>query len=417
VEESAGFRPRVHTLESYLLVVVYSLLKKWSVEDTAERLNRQATRWFHKRYKRYPKIFRDGRRRRFYPHQTSVNALLERLSPEFVEETFQEFFVAQLVQAIETGLVSPNVRLLVDNTRYAYYGDERDEYTMRYHKFLGTDVGRFYQGSLVVTSGVALFLRFSSLKRGESRVAKICGDVEALQDHGISVLRALFDREFYRTRLVRDLTTLGVPVIMPAKQFKGVRRRYRQFLRGRAGLVQPYNLAQTARRYPTQQAARMSLVIIGRHDLDPRDVRATHLPTPAGERDAMKDLRAFLTTARPWKNARAFTAYLLREYKIRWRVECAFRDLNKFAPNWRTNSRSARAFYFGVSAALYNVWQLRAKTRAKRANVLVPKKQALVQEEMNREIGRLFKALQRERGNLWEDNCWAAYGFEEKLYA
>ncbi len=417
LEQVTRFRPRVHSLEEYLLIVVYALLKRWSIHQAAERLNHQAALWFHKRYKRWPKRFRDARRRRYYPHQTSINALLARLSPEFVEETFREFFLAQLQQAVETKLVSPNLRLLVDNTRYAYYGSERDVHTIKYHKFLGTDVGRFYQGVVVVTSGVALFTRFSLLATGQSRVSKIRDDVLALQSRGLVVKRALMDREFYRVLLIKDLKDLGVPVIIPAKQYLSVRAGYRRFLRHRRGLVQPFNLVQTARKYHSQQAVRVRMAIIGRGDHDPRVVRAGHVLSPAGETRAMRDLRAFLTTIPPWKDAYAFTRYLCREYKVRWRIESAFRDLNKFAPNWRTNRLSMRLFYLGVCATLYNIWQLRAKTRQRHRNTLVPVTQALVQEEMVEELIRDFRAIRRDREEIFENNHWAAYEFEKKLYA
>ncbi|MHA1731951.1 MAG: hypothetical protein ACTSU5_08400 [Promethearchaeota archaeon] len=416
-ERVTRFRPRLHSLEEYLLVVVYALLKRWSIHQAAEHLNRQATLWFFKRFKRWPKRFRDARKRRFFPHQTSINAFLRSLPVSFVEETFQEFFLAQLREAVSAGLASPNVRLLVDNTRYANYGRDRDEYSIKYHKFPGTDHGHFYQGVLAVTNGVALFTRFSPLARGRSRVSKIRGDVTALQSLGVTVKRVLVDREFYRVLLVKDLKDRGVPVVIPAKNYKAVSKRYRAFLRGRRGLVQPYNLVQTCRKYHSQEAVRVRLAIIGVDDRDPREVREEHLQSSLGEELAMAKLRGFLTTIPPWKDEYAFTRYLCREYKVRWRVESAFRDLNKFAPNWRTNSHSARLFYFGVCAALYNVWQLRSKTRTRLENRVVPVDQALVQQEMVEELLEEFRASRYEREREFEEKHWAAYGFDEKLYA
>ncbi|MHA1733741.1 MAG: hypothetical protein ACTSU5_17480 [Promethearchaeota archaeon] len=58
----------MHSLEEHLLVVVYALLEGWSTRQAAERPNRQATPLFFKRFKRWPKRFRDARKRRFFPH-------------------------------------------------------------------------------------------------------------------------------------------------------------------------------------------------------------------------------------------------------------------------------------------------------------------------------------------------------------
>ncbi|MHA1731533.1 MAG: hypothetical protein ACTSU5_06300 [Promethearchaeota archaeon] len=60
-------------------------------------------------------------------------------------------------------------------------------------------------------------------------------------------------------------------------------------------------------------------------------------------------------------------------------MDSASRDLNELAPNWRTNSHSARPFHFGACASLYNAWQLRSKTRTRPEDHFVPVEQALVQ--------------------------------------
>ncbi|MHA1731534.1 MAG: hypothetical protein ACTSU5_06305 [Promethearchaeota archaeon] len=195
--------------------------------------------------------------------------------------------------------------MLVDNTRHAHKGRDWDEYLIRYHKFPSTDYGHFYQGVLAVTNGVAPFTRFSPLARERSRVSKIRGGAATLQSSGVTVKRVLMDREFYRVLLLKDLKDLGIPVVVPANNYKAVRKRYRAFLRGRRGLVQPYNLVQTCREYHSQEAVRVRLAINEVDDRDPREVQATHFSTPRGERSALAELRGSPTTLPPRIGKRA----------------------------------------------------------------------------------------------------------------
>ncbi|MHA1733739.1 MAG: hypothetical protein ACTSU5_17470 [Promethearchaeota archaeon] len=101
--------------------------------------------------------------------------------------------------------------------------------------------------------------------------------------------------------------------MVPAKNYKAVRKRYRAFLRGLRGLVQPYNLVQTCREYHSRDAARVRLAITTVDDRDPREVREGRPQSPRGEELAVAKLRGFTTTNPPWKDEYAFTRYPCRE--------------------------------------------------------------------------------------------------------
>ncbi|MHA1732820.1 MAG: hypothetical protein ACTSU5_12815 [Promethearchaeota archaeon] len=132
---------------------------------------------------------------------------------------------------------------------------------------------------------------------------------------------------------------------------------------------------------------------------------------------ALGELRGFPAAIPPWKHECASTRYPCRVYEVRWRVEPASRDLNEFAPNWRTNSHSVRVSHSGACAAPYNVWQARSETRTRLENRVAPVDQALVQREVVEELLEEFRASSYEREREFEEERWAAYIFDENSFA
>ena len=54
--------------------------------------------------------------------------------------------------------------------------------------------------------------------------------------------------------------------------------------------------------------------------------------------EAIKELSAFFTTLKPWKNEHSWVRWLTKTYKIRWNQETGFRSLNIIHEQFRYRS-------------------------------------------------------------------------------
>ncbi len=361
------FRPRRYQLSDFVAVRFYALLANCSTHHAAETLNTAFTASLMAGGKYQPQLFRDGaRRRRVVPHQTDVDKFFRRLSERDVRTIFGGVLDAW-VQEITANVGQRRAwKFIADNTKFPYYGKKDPRKHIKAPHLPGTKHAWMFQGNSVASAGIHLFADFHSLTRGVYRCAAILPTLSWLRWSGIPARAALFDREFYRAALVHDLTSQGIPVLMPTKKHPWTLRRMAQYLHGTAGVVSGNVFTQSFKQYPNQSAAFVRLALIGHDDQACGEIREQYIQGLLSLDEALAKLAGFYTTLRPWKNENAWAQYLARLYKRRWSVETGFRELNALHPHFRCRSHVQKWADLFMRGWSYNLWQFWAFNHARR---------------------------------------------------
>ena len=73
------------------------------------------------------------------------------------------------------------------------------------------------------------------------------------------------DRKFYRASLIKELKDQKLPVIIPAKKFKKVKKHFEEFLLGKKKICENYLFSQTqkTKRWPSSVHVRLVLTAHG----------------------------------------------------------------------------------------------------------------------------------------------------------
>ncbi len=107
----------------FLKVFFFSEIMGRSIHDSSEMLNE----YLLSQKKGRRKIFTDGRRRRMLPHQTEVNKYLRKIGLQRARNILQECLDEQLKEALDKGLISQKVNILIDFTEHPYYGKRENK--------------------------------------------------------------------------------------------------------------------------------------------------------------------------------------------------------------------------------------------------------------------------------------------------
>lgn len=357
---SYGKKRRFYQYEPFHFVAVklFSLSLNISVHQAAEILNWRFSEYHEKEQLNSIKIFKDGKRkRRKIPHQTDIDQIFRNLTEKDVKTLWGGILDHFARVIIKKQLQNRTWLSMVDNTKFPYYGKKHPKKHIGSHKLPGTNVAWMFQGISLHSKDIHVFTGFHSLTKGIYRALKVPDSVAWQRFIDPNIHRIAFDREFYRAKLVGDLKKMGVKCIFPTKKFAWVKYKMTQFLHGKKGLVIGNIFSQSNKQYPKQVAAFVHLVIIGKNNEMPWDIRAQFQAGLLTEEEALKKLSGFFTTYRPWKNHKAWIRYLIREYKRRWNIETGFSMLNFIHFSSRARLFTAKLVDLYARAILYDWWQ------------------------------------------------------------
>ena len=220
----------------FLKVFFFSEIISRSIHDTSEMLNTH----FLKHLKGRRKIYADGRKKREIPHQTEVNKYLRNIGLQKARDILKECLDAQLKDALEQGIISKKVNILIDFTEHPYYGRRNDPMIKGTNRQKGTKKMRHYLGFSLLSRSVHLYAGLEHVPQGQSKIPIIIQFLDHVLDLGFELNYVLMDREFYRVELLDAVKERKGNVLIPAKFYKKIQLFIEQYLRGKGNRVRKY---------------------------------------------------------------------------------------------------------------------------------------------------------------------------------
>jgi hypothetical protein len=321
-------------------------------------MNQNYARYYREKFHLSLKFYGDRlRSRRLVPHQTDVDKFFRRLTEKEVHFIFGNLLNAVNRTIRQKIIGGSKLRVLVDNTEYAYYGHAHHPFEIGTHRHPGTQKARLFQGIALQGSGMTLFSEFRLLRYNQYRAKHIGVATEWLRWQGFSLSYALMDREFYRAALVKELKSRHLPVIIPAKKYQFVVHELNRFLHGSRPLVASYLFQQTQGTKPWPSAVNLHLALVAHNGQSALDIRRAYRQGQLSLDEALHQLAGFFTTLHPSKNHASWCRWLARTYKKRWCQETAFRMLNEIHPSFRNRYPTVQLAQLYLRGIIYNQWQ------------------------------------------------------------
>jgi hypothetical protein len=339
-------------------VLAYSWVRGVSIDHAAERLDDFAiTEGSHA-----PHVFADGRQSRAYPHQTSVNEWLRELDLPAARRLCKAVFGAALRLARERKLLPRQVVIEYDLTPHGYWGRRRDPLIKGSTLVEGTRFIRHYHAAMIHGGGVSLYVALDHVAKSQSKVPFLLETARWLKTLGFNVKWALADREYYRHGVLAGLKREGIDVITPAKDYPQMRAAKEDFLLGRKGRVQAFQLGTKNKKGARTLYAACWVVICPVKGAGPLDAIVAEVRQQKMTLDeAAAKLFGLLTTAAPQGHGRGFPRLILRLYRMRWQIETGFREMEVKHSPWRSEHDGTRLVDELGRAMLHNAWQLARK--------------------------------------------------------
>jgi len=213
----------------------------------------------------------------------------------------------------------------------------------------GTKRFEAYATLQVVAGPVNAVLDCARVTRDTDNVDFVREFVQTLRDCKVHARMILLDREFFSVDIMNALSASGSRYLMPAVKTVGIKRAIGEYHHG---------LRNSASRYVMKNAA-------GRYERFVLIIRPAANPDGDKGRKAgrLTDNYVVFATNLPFGRAQLGILTLPEEYRRRWGIETAYRQVEEVRP-W-TTSRDAtfRMILFFASLFMYNMW---AVERAKR---------------------------------------------------
>jgi len=340
----------------FLKVFFYSEIIGRSVNDTSEMLNAHILS--HKKGRR--KIFADGRQKRVIPHQTAVNKYLRKIGLQKARNVLRECLDDQLKQALNLGLISQKVNILIDFTEHPYYGQREDNMIKGTNRQKGTKKMRHYLGFSLLSRGVHLYAGLEQVATGRSKIPIIIEFLDHLLDIGFELNYVLMDREFYRAEILDEIKGMGGNTLIPAKQYKKIKQFITEYLEGTKGRVRKYTFS-SAPGARCRFFTNIYLIIKAKRGFSLQGVKRDYKSGKITLKDACHRVFTIMTTEKPKGNTSSWASRTSLLYRKRWLIETGFSDLNRINRRWRSNHDHVRYLDMMVRMLLYNSWKMNRK--------------------------------------------------------
>jgi len=340
----------------FLRVFFFSEIIGRSIHDTSEQLN--AYYLSKKRGRR--KIFTDGRKKRSVPHQTEVNRYLRKIGLRRTRKILRRCLDFQLKEALNQGIISRKVNILIDFTEHPYYGKRTDNLIKGTNRAKGTLKMRHYLGFSILSRETHLYAGLEQVAKGRSKIPIILNFLDHLLELGLKLKYVLMDREFYRAELIDRIKRKGGHVLIPAKSYKKVKQIITDYLDGKSGRVRKYRFSTTqgAKRRHWQD---VNLIIKAKRGYSLQGVKRDYKKGIITLKDAHHRVFSIMTTEKPKGKESSWASRTSLFYRRRWLIETGFSDLNRINRRWKSNHDNVRLLDMLARMLLYNSWKMNKK--------------------------------------------------------
>lgn len=361
----------------FLKVFFFSEIVGRSIHDTSEMLNEYNLS--QRRGRR--KIYADGRKKRFIPHQTEVNKYLRRIGLTKARNILRECLDKQLKEALDLGLISNKVNVLIDFTEHPYYGKRDDKMIKGTNRQKGTNKMRHYLGFSILSRDLHLYAGLEQVATGRSKIPIIIEFLDHLLSLGFGLKYVLMDREFYRTELLDEIKGMGGNVLIPAKAYRKVKKAIEEYITGKGNRVRKYSFSSApVVKYRFFQ--NVYLIIKAKRGFSLQGVKRDYQNGRIPLKVAQTRIFTIMTTEKPKGKTSSWASRTSQFYKRRWMIETGFSDLNRINRRWKSSHDNVRYLDMTARMLLYNCWKMNRnliKARSKKAGKI--KEWTLVQNQ------------------------------------
>ncbi len=346
---------RYHDLD-FLKVFFFSEIIGRSIHETSEMLN--AYYFSHKKGRR--RIFADGRKKRLIPHQTEVNKYLRRIGLQKARNILRECLDEQLKKALDLNLISKKVNVLIDFSEHSYYGKREDKMIKGTNRQNGTKKMRHYLGFSLLSRDVHLYAGLEHVATGQSKIPVIIDFLDHLLELGFELKYVLMDREFYRAELLDEIKGMGGEALIPAKQYKKVKRFITDYLEGKKNRVMKYIFSTGSDKHD-RFFQHVYLIIKAKRGFSLQGVKRDYKNGKITLKDAHHRIFTIMTTEKPRGKQSSWASRTSLFYRRRWLIETGFSDLNRINRRWKSSRDNVRFLDMLVRLLLYNSWKMNKK--------------------------------------------------------
>ncbi|WP_371804785.1 transposase [Candidatus Lokiarchaeum ossiferum] len=369
-----------YSAEDFWEILIMHSLMDLSLDEASDELNKIL--WQKENSKRrrklLPKQFPGTfiRRERKCPNGDQVRKYRQSLPLWILNRLNDVIFDAQLTYALQKGLISHQLDLLVDNTDQWYYGSDRfpkNPLINRSHKGPGTSRRRNYLGLMIKSQGTSLFVGIHLIKKKHSNVPKIMHCIDRLILRGFNVRTVIGDRWFPTYELLSELNPRGIHYIGPYRKWKPIKRLLEDYLKKGTHYIQPYTLKGAPKKCYHLPGIQVWLIFTNRQGRRLRDIRRDYQLRLIDLSEAMKEIMVMMTTKPPPKRKKAqqgWASSICQKYDRRWQIETGFRDINRLGPPSNAHTNARKFTMRSVQYWLYNTWQIERARRRKNKNLL-----------------------------------------------
>ena len=337
----------------FLKVFFFSEIIGRSIHDTSEKLNG----YYLSQKKGRRKIFTDGRKKRLIPHQTEVNKFLRNISVKTARNILREVLDKQLQEALQKGLISNKVNVLIDFTEHPYYGKRNDKMIKGTNRQKGTLKMRHYLGFSILSRETHLYAGLEHVATGQSKIPIIIKFLDHLLELGFELKYVLMDREFYRAELLDEIKGMGGDTLIPAKQYKRIKQLITDYLEGRKNRVMKYTFS-SAIEVKCRFFAHVYLIIKAKRGFSLQGVKRDYKNGKITLKDAHHRIFTIMTTEKPKGKTSSWASRTSLFYRRRWLIETGFSDLNRINRRWKSNHDGLRYLDMLARMMLYNSWKM-----------------------------------------------------------
>jgi hypothetical protein len=192
---------------------------------------------------------------------------------------------------------------------------------------------------------------------GQSKIPIIIKFLDHLLDLGFELKYVLMDREFYRAELLDEIKGMGGDTLIPAKQYKKVKKLIEEYLNGKGNRVRKYtfssNLAAKFRFFQN-----VYLIIKAKSGFSLQGIKRDFQNGKISLKDAQHRLFTIMTTEKPRGKTSSWASRTSLFYRRRWLIETGFSDLNRINRRWKSNHDNLRYLDMLARMLLYNSWKM-----------------------------------------------------------
>ena len=222
------------------------------------------------------------------------------------------------------------------------------EYLIRSQPKSGTTKFEAYATIQVVAGTINAVLDCFRVVSESENVDFVREFVQNLEERGILAHLLLIDREFYAVEIMKALAELKKDFIMPAVKRDGIKNAILEYHRRKRKAVSRYTMTNK-----NGESFTFTLIIKKAKKKEKKDT-----DKKISKEKAITDKYVVFATNIPLQRAIQEVNLIPKEYKKRWGVETAYRQVEEICP-W-TTSRNAdyRRILFYTSLCMFNMWAI-----------------------------------------------------------